>query len=401
VAGDGRNAQVGRLRGAVFVGVGIFPHRVAGDKNFLLELSPHLHKHGIQTSFVSIVNVDEVPRTDGYTFVNRAFHGRSDRYIRRDENGNIIGYRHSHGTARTVLELTSTLLAEGRTIRAALRQYDRAVVHWMDSSLMIPALRAVCGEQHRYVTSVFRYLPSSRPASALRAQALKRTHRVFAGTEAARERLINDGCPSDRVVVEPWGCAARPQRLQAPDARSSQVRILWAGFLQQIGRTDLLRSLALAQRVRQQRPDVHFTFSLKPECFSQEYKAFEMPGIEVLAGGQSFLGELSSFDAFLSAVSEGESTPAPPLTWLEALAVGVPIVTTSHPGVDEVIVDGVSGIVAPDYEGLEQRLLQADLKSALQGMRQSARDQHTRRYDIETVAARYADVYHQLLSEKS
>ena len=387
------------MTGAVFVGVGIFPHRVAGDKNFLLDLSPHLERHGIRASFVSIVNISEVPRTEGYTFVNRAFHERSDRYIRRDDNGRIIGYRHSHGTTRTLMELTSTLLAERRTIRAALRQYDRAVIHWMDSSLMIPALRAVCGERHRYVTSVFRYLPSSRPANALRAQALKRTHRVFAGTEAARERLIRDGCPSDRVVVEPWGCAVPPERVPVENDGASPLRILWAGFLQQIGRTDLLRSLALAQRVRQKRSDIHFTFSLKPECFSQEFRAFEMPGVEVRSGGQSFLGELSSFDAFLSAVSEGESTAAPPLTWLEALAAGVPIVTTAHPGVDEVIVDKVSGIVAADYEALEQRLLQTDLKSTLQAMRQSARDQHTRRYDIETVAARYADVYHQLLSE--
>jgi glycosyltransferase involved in cell wall biosynthesis len=387
------------LTSVVFVGVGIFPHRVAGDKNFLLDLSTHLQTHRIQTRFVSIVNVDEVPRSEGYTFVNRVLHKGGDRYVRRDGSGRVVGYRHPHGTARTLVELTSTLIAEGRTIRAALRPLDRAVIHWMDSSLMIPALRAVCGERHRYVTSVFRYLPSSRPASVLRAQALKRTHRVFAGTEAARERLIRDGCPSDRVVVEPWGCAVPAQSGRATETGTSQVRILWAGFLQQIGRTDLLRSLALAQRVCQRRPEIHFTFSLKPECFSQEFKAFEGPGIDVRSGGASFLSELNSFDAFLSPVSEEESTPAPPLTWLEALAAGVPILTTAHPGIDEVVVDGVSGIVAADYDALEQRLLQPGLKSTLRAMRQSAQDQHTRRYDIRTVAARYATVYHQLLSE--
>jgi len=386
-------------KAAVFVGVGIFPHRVAGDKNFLLDLSAHLRTEGIHTSFVSIVNGDNLPCTDGYTFVNRVLHPRSDRYIKRAENGKVIGYRHPHGTARTVAELTSTLIAERSTIRAALRPYDRAVIHWMDSSLMIPALRAVCGEQHRYVTSVFRYLPSSRPASALRTLALKRTDRVFAGTEAARERLIRDGCPSDRVVVEPWGCAAPAQPRAQEDIRASHIRLLWSGFLQQIGRTDLLKTLAMAQSIRQQRADIHFTFCLKPECFSPEFKAFEMPGIEVRSGGQSFIGDLSSFDAFLSPVSEGDSTPAPPLTWLEAMAAGVPVVTTAHPGVDEVITDGQSGIVAASYDALETRLLDPGLKASLQSMRPSARDQHTRRYDIRTVAARYADVYHQLLSE--
>jgi glycosyltransferase involved in cell wall biosynthesis len=389
------------LKGVVFVGVGIFPHRVAGDKNFLLDLSKQLQAQDMHASFVSIVNAEELPRADGYTFVNRALHKRNDRYSRRDESGRIIGYRHSHGTPRTLLELTSTLLAERRAIRTALRPYDRAVIHWMDSSLMIPALRAVCGERHRYVTSVFRYFPSSRPASALRAQALKRTHRVFAGTEAARERLIRDGCPSDRVVVEPWGCHVRPLPSLAEDGGTSRVRVLWAGFLQQIGRPDLLRTLGLARRVRQQRSDVHFTFSLKPECFSEEFKAFEETGIEVRPGGKSFLQELGSFDAFLSPVSEEESTPAPPLTWLEAMAAGVPVATTAHPGVDEVIADGVSGIVARDYDALERRLLDPGLKTSLQAMRQSARDQHKRRYDIRAVAARYAGIYNQLLSEKA
>jgi glycosyltransferase involved in cell wall biosynthesis len=387
------------LKAAVFVGVGIFPHRVAGDKNFLLDLSPHLQEHGIQTSFISIVNVDELPFSDHYTFVNRTLHPRSDRYIRRDDQGRIVGYRHSHGTARTLIELTTTLVAEGRTIRKALRPFDRAVIHWMDSSLMIPALRAVCGEQHRYVTSVFRYLPSSRPASALRARALKRTHRVFAGTEAAKQRLIEDGCPPDRVVVEPWGCAAPAQRAGAERTSSGQLRILWAGFLQQIGREDLLKSVEMARRVRQCRADVDFTFSLKPECFSPEYKTFEMPGIEIRSGGRAFIAELASYDAFLSPVSATASTPAPPLTWLEALSVGVPVLTTDHPGIGEVIVDGVSGIVASDYGALEQRLLDRDLKTTLQAMRQSARDQHAHRYNIETVAARYADNYHELLSD--
>ena len=389
------------MKAAVFVGVGIFPHRVSDDKNFLLDLSTHLRTHNIETSFVSIVNVDHPPQAEGYTFVKRAMHKSSDRYVRRDERGRILGYRHPHGTARTVIELASTLVAERHTIQAVLRRYDRAVVHWMDSSLTMPAVRAVCGEQHKYVTSVFRYLPASRAARTLRALALKGADRVFAGTQAARERLIQDGCAEDRVMVEPWGCAAQNEDRPVQKAdNGTRVRLLWSGFLKQIGRADLLKTLALAQRVRKRRPDIHFTFSLKPECLSEEFKAFEAPGIELRSGGRSFLADLERYDAFLSPVSEGKSPPAPPLTWLEAMAVGVPVITTAHPGVNEVIADRVSGIVAPDYEGLEMRLLEIGLKGKLQAMKQKARDQHLHRYEIRGVAARYADVYHQLLSEK-
>jgi glycosyltransferase involved in cell wall biosynthesis len=187
---------------------------------------------------------------------------------------------------------------------------------------------------------------------------------------------------------------ARPQKT------AGETRILWAGFLQQIGRQDLLRSLALARRVRERRQDVQFTFCLKPECYSDEFKAYEAQGVEIYPGGHSFLNQLQSFDAFLSPVSAVESTPAPPLTWLEAMAAGVPIITTAHPGVDEVIEDGTSGLVAADYEVLEERLLDPQLGSKLQAMRHGARNQHSRMYEIESVAARYAAVYHQLLSEQ-
>jgi glycosyltransferase involved in cell wall biosynthesis len=99
-------------------------------------------------------------------------------------------------------------------------------------------------------------------------------------------------------------------------------------------------------------------------------------------------------------VSATDSTPAPPLTWLEAMAAGVPIITTAHPGVDEVIEDGTSGLVAADYEALEERLLDPQIGSQLRGMRRGARDQHSRMYEIESVAARYAAVYRELLSEQ-
>ncbi len=132
---------------------------------------------------------------------------------------------------------------------------------------MIPALRAVCGEQHQYVTSMFRYLPSSRPARTMRALALKGTHRVFAGTEAARERLISDGCRRIVLSCSP-GAVPSPRESRADSERrhGTRIRLLWSGFLQQIGRRICSKASTLAQRVRQRRPDVHFTFSLKPEC---------------------------------------------------------------------------------------------------------------------------------------
>ena len=383
----------------VFVGVGIFPHRIAGDKNFLLELSARLRTTGIATRFVSIVSgPEDLPQAPDFTYVNRFLHGKTDQFIRRNDEGRVIGYRHTHGVVRTVAELTSTLVGARRQLRNALAPYDRAVVHWIDSSLLIPCLRAVCGERHRYVGSIFRYLPQRRTAAALRAAAVRRSHYVFTGTHASRDLLVGEGCDASRVMVAPWGCSAMPAAPQGPGALGP-IRLLWAGFLQQIQREDLLRTVAVAKRVREKRSDIEFTFSLKPECFTGELAALESPGVSVRPGGQAFLGSLGSYDAFLSPVGDVRSTPAPPLTWLEAYAAGTPVMTTFHHGVDEVVTPGESGVIAKDYDDLERRLLSPSLKRDLQGMRAGAVTQHAKHYEIGRVTTQYADVYRTLFSK--
>ena len=389
------------MNGAVvFVGVGIFPHRVAGDKNFLLQLAEHLGSHQIPTRFVSIVSSSAgLHAPDGFTFVSRFMHRTSGSHFRKDNNGNVIGYRHSHGALRSGMELSATLVRAGGTIRRVLAEHDRAVVHWVDSSVLVPSLRIVCGERHRYVASMLRYLPQGRVGTAARTFALRRAHRVFTGSQAARELLVRDGCCVDRVLVAPWGCAARCEPEDRLDG--GPVRLLWSGFLQQIGREDLLSTVALARRVRERRSDIEFTFSLKPECFTPEFAALGSPGVDVRSGGASFIDELSAFDGFLSPVTEARSTPAPPLTWLEAFAAGVPVITTFHSGVDEVVRQDRSGIVARDYQELETKLLNRSLKAQLQVMRASARREHAERFDIRLVARRYADVYRTLFSEMS
>ena len=383
--------------GVLFVGVGIFPHRVAGDKNFLLDLRQRLESQGRATGVVSIVSATPPEGAAGFTFVNRFLHRRSDRFIKRGQDGAIAGYRHPHGVVRTWAELSCTLIRARGAIRQALGPWDRAVIHWCDSSLLLPSLRAACGGEHRYVASVLRYVPANRAAARLRTLALKAADCVLTGTDASRKMLVDDGCLPDRVLVEPWGCPPGPGDRAQPAGADGGVRLLWAGFLQQIGRTDLLRTIQMAHGVRRQRRDVHFTFSLKPECFSAEFASLSGPGVEVTSGSPAFRTELPAFDGLLSPVIAAGSTPAPPLTWLEAMAVGVPIVTTDHRGVDEVVTDGVSGIVAADYDRLEATLLDPALKARLAAMRPGAREQHRRRYDIETVASRYASVYAKLL----
>ena len=98
---------------ALLVGVRILPHRVSDVQNFLLDISDASHdaQHGGELSG-SMVKSNHPPQAEGYTFVKRALHKSSDRYVKRDERGWILSYGTYTWTAQTVIELASTLVAE-------------------------------------------------------------------------------------------------------------------------------------------------------------------------------------------------------------------------------------------------------------------------------------------------
>jgi glycosyltransferase involved in cell wall biosynthesis len=171
---------------------------------------------------------------------------------------------------------------------------------------------------------------------------------------------------------------------------------LWSGFIQQIGRDDFLRTVTLARRIRDQRSDIDFVFSLKPECYSDELAKLGATGVEVKIGSPAFMSELPRYDAFLSPVLDSQSSAAPPLTWLEAMSAGLPIITTEHPGAHEVLGNGNCGIVTSDFAELEKTLLDPGLASRLLAMQSAARQRQRARYNVEIIGQRYADIYSSL-----
>ena len=95
-------------------------------------------------------------------------------------------------------------------------------------------------------------------------------------------------------------------RAQKAD-NATRVRLLWSGFLKQIGRATYVQD----SRAGSTRPGASPRYPLHvfPEArmLFGKFKAFEAPGVALQSGGRSLLGDLESYDAFLSPVSEGKS----------------------------------------------------------------------------------------------
>src|SRR5439155_256308 len=127
-----------------------------------------------------------------------------------------------------------------------------------------------------------------------------------------------------------------------------------------------------------------FLFCLKPEPFKASFRASERPGLRVFGSAEAFHAARLAADVFLSPIQDARSTAAPPLAWLEALAMGIPILTTNIPGSEEAVVDGVSGLRVRSPEAASERLLElASNDGQLQRLREGARQVAVDRYSVD------------------
>jgi glycosyltransferase involved in cell wall biosynthesis len=76
------------------------------------------------------------------------------------------------------------------------------------------------------------------------------------------------------------------------------------------------------------------------------------------------------------------------------MALSTPVATTSALAVDEVIVDGESGVVAPTTAALEGPLLSVlEDRARLHSLGVRAAEQATRRFGFDTITDAYADFF--------
>lgn len=83
-----------------------------------------------------------------------------------------------------------------------------------------------------------------------------------------------------------------------------------------------------------------------------------------------------------------------PLTIIEALASGVPVITKRHPGIDEAIIDGFNGVLVRGNEDIPQAIISlCQQEDRLNEMQRNARAFAEKHFDINKVARAYIDLW--------
>jgi glycosyltransferase involved in cell wall biosynthesis len=166
--------------------------------------------------------------------------------------------------------------------------------------------------------------------------------------------------------------------------------LLWAGFIQQVREPDFHLALDLARMARAQGLDATFMFAFKPETFRPEYAALHRPesGIHVLPTPvDAFADARAAADLLVSPIEARDCIVAPPLTWIECMSTGLPVLSTDVPGADELIEDGRTGYRATDRADLGAKL--TAIARDFGSMREACRAKVTSDYNLADIKRAY------------
>lgn len=211
--------------------------------------------------------------------------------------------------------------------------------------------------------------------------------------EAFRQRLVAAGAPERRIRVLHSGIDLRRFSFQARErADDEPTRLLFVGrFAQKKGVLDLVSAV---QRVAASGRDVTLEMVGSGPLLGDVERRIHALGI---ANRVRLLGDRTR-DEVIDAMHASHLLAAPSVTapdgdqegipnvLKEAMATGMPVVSTRHSGVPELVQDGTSGFLVDerDIEGLADRLaFLADAPERWPSLGRAGREAVARDFDIE------------------
>lgn len=339
----------------LIVGSRILPFRHAGDKNYWLEVFRELSDRGVDLDVLS-VTLEPVPEPTPYAceFVRPLpIHlGGGNRFSKE--------YRRLQGTGNYLSKTASF----GRIVRA-IRRHVRArrpdAIHFVSNYGPVMALLKPLMLGVPMSISAPTYNGGKLMYDRALLTSFAAFDRIVPFSDAFGQRLERLGVPREKLATIRW--AVDPDRYPPPsDTDKERARrelgvlpgekvVLWAGFLQQMVPVDLEFSVRAAGLTLLAAPaGWRFFFCLKPEHYDPAFRRFERPGIVVAGTAEKFHLARTAADVMLSPLTDLRSIAAPPLTWIESMALGIPVITTPLLGVDEIVIDGVNGYLTRNPE---------------------------------------------------
>ena len=259
-----------------------------------------------------------------------------------------------------------------------------------------PAVTSVSAMAYQgWATSFYdRYLRLSYNQSGLE---------VIAYSLALADKLRSIGITRAPILHIHWGVSLPPRPIDK--AKKAQAKkelslpadraiFLWAGYIQQIKREDFFLALRSAREALSNGLNAIFYFAFKPETMENDIIKNHDPtaGIFISAtSARKFKLLKLAADVFYSPLANKSCVVTPPLTWIELLSLGVPILTTNAGGVDEAVLEGRTGYIARSSDELARKIFIISERS--RDLTSNCRLQALNSYNIIDSAKRYLEVW--------
>jgi len=370
------------------------------DKNFWRVLIQELAGQMEQVVVVSVNTSSEPCQKQGNIFVYNLPPFFSRRQKTQSQKNPYL-YKHSFWWG--AIEKSLTLLRLFPLLAKLVKRHQVGVIHLMDSfGFMNRFLKAAFPGQRVGITLLTFNVHglSDKTYASYQRMALAKLDYLVATSRTsqaklAENRIKTEGVTPIRTGIDREHVNSHPAFGEKRTAQNSPVKnCLWTGFIQQICEESFWFTYRLAQRLTAENPRVRFSFAFKPECLQDKFLK-NGPNIRVFATTpEQFRALLRETDLLVSPIVNFRSVCGPPLSWVECLGRGIPIVSTPAPGVEEILTIHQAGLVGKTEEELIRKigLLLNDPKT-YQTLSENARRLVRQEFLIEKVAGQYLKLW--------
>jgi glycosyltransferase involved in cell wall biosynthesis len=388
----------GTSKNVLLLGFGFYLHKKSGDKNFWLNLSREL---SLMLDKIVIVSVNSSPakfEQEGniyqYNFLP-SFHLNNS-----GERGTRLQFLKASPPWR-VIQRSATLIRLIPFLKRIVKLHQIQVIHLMDNfgfltgmvKLFFPKLK-VYATGITYNTHGF----PSKPYSFYQRIVFGNLDKIAVSSKAYKDKLVEHGFSNDKVKVIRWGVPVENGKKRLPKTRKTNRHnrvVLWTGFTQQIKEKSFYLSLSVAQSIIRKNSSVDFIFAFKPECFDKKFGVYQEKNLKIITTEhQDFLELLEKVDLLLAPVENLRSTVAPPLSWIECMSLGIPVISTQAPGADEVLKPNLTGFVAKSNQELESLIEKVvEDKNQFKEVSSNAKKWVKENYNLKDIAQDYLKLW--------